>query len=293
MRNKLIAATELAELAARALAEDLGHGDLSPARDITTHWILDDGVGSARIVARQTGVVAGLDAARCVFAQVDPTVHFLERVSDGDLVAAEAEVVSLNGPVASLLTAERTALNFLQHLSGIATLTRQFAEAIQGTGSAITDTRKTTPGLRELEKRAVELGGGVNHRMGLYDAVLIKENHADAAGGVESAVSRARRAAEAAGQSVPIYAEARDFAEVEALLAAAPDRIMLDNMSVEQMDQAVASIRRANPHAEIEATGGITLNNVRQVAGTGVNLISVGTLTHSAPAFDYSLLLRD
>ena len=284
---------KLAELAARALAEDLGNSDLSPTRDITTHWILEGGAGSARIVARQRGVVAGLDAARSVFAQVDPTISFLERVGDGDLVAAGSEVISLDGPIASLLTAERTALNFLQHLSGIATLTRQFAEAVQGTGSAITDTRKTTPGLRELEKQAVELGGGVNHRMGLYDAVLIKENHADAAGGVEAAVSRARQAAAAAGRAVPIYAEARDLAEVAALLAAAPDRIMLDNMSVEQMGQAVASIRRATPNTEIEATGGIRLENVHLVAGTGVDLISVGALTHSAPAFDYSLLLRD
>ena len=186
----------------------------------------------------------------------------------------------------SLLAGERTALNFLQQLSGVATLTRCYVEALSGTATRITDTRKTTPGWRHLQKWAVRLGGGVNHRMGLYDAVLIKENHAAAAGGVRAAIRAAR------GQAAPIYVEAENLAEVEEALVDGPDRILLDNMDAPTLRRAVALIRAANPAIEIEATGGYTLATVRAAAAAGVDLVSIGALTHSAPALDLSMLFE-
>ena len=192
-----------------------------------------------------------------------------------------------------LLAGERTALNFLQRLCGVATLTRRYVDAIAGTRARITDTRKTTPGFRLLEKYAVVQGGGVNHRMGLYDALLIKENHAASVGGVDAAIDQARQTAAHQGKTrIPIFVEAETLDEVHSLIPHAPNRIMFDNMPLEQMREGVHLIRQANPEIDIEATGGVTLDNVRQVAETGVDLISIGTLTHSAPALDLSMLFE-
>ncbi|NKB66878.1 MAG: carboxylating nicotinate-nucleotide diphosphorylase [Candidatus Latescibacteria bacterium] len=280
------------DLVDQALAEDLGRSNLDPNGDLTAHWLVPDRLqAQARIIARQPGVVAGLEVARTVFQRLDPQISFNARKADGEALQTDDELVRLQGPARTLLVGERTALNFLQRLSGVATLTRAYARALEGTQTRITDTRKTTPGFRHLEKYAVRLGGGVNHRMGLYDAVLIKENHAAAVGGVAAAVRRARIAAQGQDRSaVPIYVEVRDLDEVTAVLSAAPDRIMLDNMALEQMRRAVALIRHADPGIEIEATGGITLDTVRAAAETGVDLISIGALTHSAPALDLSML---
>jgi nicotinate-nucleotide pyrophosphorylase (carboxylating) len=282
------------QIARRALVEDLADEHMALSRDITSHWIVAaEAISGARIVARQKGVIAGIDLARAVFHQVDGEIDFAAVVEDGARVQPEESVVTLKGSTRSLLTAERTALNFLQHLSGVATLTRTFVEAISGTGATITDTRKTTPGLRVPEKQAVRTGGGVNHRFGLYDAVLIKDNHAEAVGGAGRAVELARAATAGMGSAVPVYAEARDLTEVRALLDAGPDRIMLDNMAIDSMRQAVGMIRdAAGTSVQIEATGGIALDKVRAVAETGVDLISVGALTHSAPALDLSLLVE-
>ena len=292
LRTEPVLETNLDELVRRALAEDLGDDGLDFSRDLTTRSIVaEEKQATAHIVARQSGVIAGLEVTRNTFHLVDDAVQFPSCVADGDVVEPDQVVVALRGRIRALLTAERTALNFLQRLSGIATLTRAFVNAVDGTGVAITDTRKTTPGLRQLEKQAVRMGGGENHRMGLYDAVLIKENHAESAGGPDRAVERARAAAAETGEAVPVYAEARNLKEVRLLINAAPDRIMLDNMPVDDMKRAVEAIREGARGIEIEATGGVTLHAVREIAATGVNLVSVGALTHSAPAFDLSLLI--
>ena len=285
-------AGQAAALVALALCEDLGTPQPGPDDDLTASCVVArDRWAQASIVSRRRGVVAGLGAARLVFAQLDPDVSFTAVVEDGGQVVPDQPVIRLEGRARALLAGERTALNLLQHLSGVATITRQFVEAITGTGAHITDTRKTTPGLRALEKWAVRMGGGVNHRMGLYDAVLIKENHAASAGGVAAAVIQARAALAARGMaSTPVYAEARDLDEVQALMAAPPDRLMLDNMAPKQLAAAVAMVRQATRPPVIEATGGVTLANVREVATTGVDLISIGALTHSAPALDLSML---
>jgi nicotinate-nucleotide pyrophosphorylase (carboxylating) len=257
------------ELIDRALAEDVGDGDLT-----TAILVPPDARASARIVQRAPGVVAGLDVAAAVFARFDVT---LEPASD--------VVARLAGPAAGILTAERTALNFLARLSGVATLTARYVEAVAGTGARILDTRKTTPGLRALEKAAVAAGGGVNHRMGLYDAVMIKENHAAAAGGLAAATGRAL--AEAPG-GVEVCVECETPADVDVAIDAGARRLLLDNMTPSELVECVA---RAGGAAKLEASGGITLANVREVAETGVDFISVGALTHSAPALDFSLLL--
>lgn len=280
-----------AALVEQALSEDLGSTPFALEADLTTTWIVPaQRWAQAILIARKPGVIAGLEIARAVFHRLDPAVAFTPQVKDGDRVERNALLVELEGPARALLTGERTALNFLQHLSGVATLTRAFVDAVAGTRARITDTRKTTPGFRLLEKYAVRAGGGVNHRFGLYDAVLIKENHAASVGGVVAAVRQARTAA--GNQPIPIFAEARNLDEVRALLVHPPDRILLDNMSLEQLREAVHLIRQAHPTIAIEATGGIALANVRQVAETGVDLISIGALTHSAPALDLSLLFK-
>ena len=280
-------ATAYDSLVDLALREDLGHIDVDA--DLTASWTVDaDAEDRARIIAREDGIVAGIELARAVFARLDKRICFLAQVEDGAKVAANEELIHLQGPARALLAGERTALNFLQQLSGVATLTHHFVAAIDGTAAQITDTRKTTPGWRQLQKWAVQLGGGVNHRMGLYDAVLIKENHAAAAGGVGQAVAKARL--RAVDQAVPIFVETEDLDEVQDALAEGPDRIMLDNMDTATMRRAVEIIRASNPTIEIEATGGYTLDTVRAAAETGVDLISIGALTHSAPALDMSML---
>ncbi len=281
------------ELIALALREDLGAAPPTAAADLTAAWTVPAAAqAQAEIVARAPGVLAGIGLLDQIYGMLDPRVRVAAARADGADLAAGEVVARVQGPARSLLAGERTVLNFLQRLSGVATLTRRFVAAVAGTGARITDTRKTTPGWRQLEKYAVRAGGGVNHRMGLYDAVLIKENHAACAGGVAAAVRQARQAAAAAGRHVPLFAEAESLAEVRQLVEVRPDRIMLDDMPLEDVRQAVRLIRAGLPGTQIEATGGVRLENVRQLAETGVDLISVGSLTHSAPALDLSMLFR-
>ena len=287
----------LLEVVERALREDLG-GGLDPDADVTTRWTVGgDLEARARILSRGTGIAAGLQAAVLVFRRLHPRISVDVALADGEALAPGDTVLRLSGPAAPILVGERTALNLLQQLSGIASLTRAYVDAVAGTRARITDTRKTTPGLRRLQKEAVRSGGGFNHRFGLHDAVLIKENHARAAGGVVEAVRRARAgAAEAGGDRTPIMCEAETLEEVWALVGAGPrgwpDRILLDNMSRASMAECVRLVQTAAAHVEIEATGGIALEEVRAVAETGVDWISVGALTHSAPALDLSLLFE-
>jgi nicotinate-nucleotide pyrophosphorylase (carboxylating) len=265
-----------------ALSEDIGTGD------ITSQTLIPGSLtGKAIIVAKQEGIVAGLEVAKRVFQSVDAGIAFKYHVKDGDRVKAQEKVASIQGKVRSILTAERTALNFLQRLSGIASLTAKYVERVKGTKAKILDTRKTTPGMRILEKYAVRMGGGENHRMGLSDMILIKENHIKAAGGISKAVKKAKRKC---GKR-KIEVEVRDFKEVTEAASTATDWIMLDNMTVREMKKAVDLISSANRKIKIEASGGVTLKNVRDTALTGVNYISVGALTHSAPALDLSLIL--
>ena len=259
-----------------ALAEDIGAGDAT-----TNSIVPPEATMSGRIIAKQEGIVAGLDVAAATFSLLDRRVEFLARVAEGARVENRQVLAHLSGPARALLTAERTALNFLGRMSGIATLTRQFVEAVAGTRAVILDTRKTAPGLRLVDKLAVKLGGGGNHRIGLYDMILIKDNHIDYAGGIEEAVRRAR----AYDSGLPIEVEARSVADVNVALSLGVERILLDNMSVEQMSEAVAL---TNGRAKLEASGNVTLETVRQIAETGVDFISVGALTHSAKVFDVS-----
>lgn len=265
------------------LSEDLGiAGDVTSATTIPVSSRV-----RARIVAKQAGVIAGLPLVVGVYAQLDEQVRFYGHVSDGDYVEAGTLVCELEGRTRSILSGERTALNFLQHLSGIATLTRQFVQAVSHTQAVILDTRKTHPGYRLLEKYAVRLGGACNHRMGLYDAVLIKDNHVDAAGSVTAAITAARANPIAAG--LPVIVEVRDFAQLDEALAQGVDRILLDNMDTVQMARAVQVAAGRTP---LEASGNMTLARVRSVAEAGVDYISVGALTHSAPALDLSMRVQ-
>lgn len=268
-----------------ALAEDVGSGDVS------TLWTVGAAQrGRARIVAKQPGVLAGLATARAVFAQLEPALQVRMALADGARVAPGDGVLAVEGPVRGILGGERVALNFLQRLSGVATLTRRYVDAVAGTGARILDTRKTTPGLRALEKQAVRAGGGENHRFGLFDMVLLKENHLAAAGGIAAAVAAVRRQ-NAAGLRVEV--ETTSLAEVEEALAAGVDRILFDNMPPARLREAVALVRaRGERRPETEASGGVTLQTVRAIAETGVDFISVGALTHSVPALDLSLLLE-
>ncbi|MFW6192211.1 MAG: carboxylating nicotinate-nucleotide diphosphorylase [Gemmatimonadota bacterium] len=277
----------LGELVRNALAEDVRDGDR------TTRWTVPrERPGRARIVARADGVVAGREPAELTFTTVDAGLSVRWATKTGDWVAAGDEVAGVQGALGSLLTAERVALNFLGRLSGVASTTRRFVEAVEGTGARITDTRKTTPGWRALEKAAARAGGAVNHRMGLHDMVLVKENHIRAAGSVEAALEAVMERARSSHLEVEI--EVTDLGELEAALAEAPDRILLDNMSLETLARAVELVQaHEGSRPLLEASGGVTLDTVRQVAGTGVDLISVGALTHSAPALDLSLLVEE
>ena len=271
------------ELVRTALVEDLGPGDVTSEATVPA-----EATASARIVQKEPGVVFGLEIAAEVFSQLG--APGLERLADEGIWReyTPVNVASISGPARALLAGERTALNFLGHLSGIATLAAQFAEAVDGAGAVILDTRKTTPGLRRLEKAAVAAGGARNHRLGLYDAVLIKENHIAIAGGLADAVAAAR----AAQPSLEIEVECRDLDEVRAALAAGADRLLLDNMDPEALRAAVAERDRSGDGARLEASGGVTLLNVAEIAATGVDYISVGALTHSAPALDLSMLIE-
>lgn len=271
----------VAETVRNALREDIGPGDIT---GLTTVGAEVRGRGA--FLAKQEGTLAGLDVAAECFRQVDESVVFEVLASEGEGFAVGDILATVVGPARSLLASERVALNFLQRLSGVASLTRQFADAVAGTGAAIVDTRKTTPGLRALEKAAVVAGGGRNHRFALYDAVLIKDNHIRVAGGIGQAVAQARAGAP---HTMKIEIETATLGEVAEALEAGADIIMLDNMDTQTMAEAVEII---GGRATVEASGGMTLERVGEVARTGVDLISVGRLTHSAPAVDISLELE-
>jgi nicotinate-nucleotide pyrophosphorylase (carboxylating) len=268
------------DLVARALAEDIGSGDVT-ARAV----IPEDAPGRATITQKEPGVLFGLEVAAEVFRQAGAG-ELQSNAPEGQWRDdVPAEVAAIEGPARALLAAERTALNFLTHLSGVATLTATFVSRVELTGTRVLDTRKTIPGLRALEKAAVAAGGGTNHRMGLYDAILIKENHAAVAGGVEEAVRRAREA----WPDLPVEVECRDLEEAREGAEAGADRLLLDNMSPVELKRVVDAIRGGNDPPELEASGGITIVNVREFAETGVDFVSVGALTHSAPALDLSM----
>jgi nicotinate-nucleotide pyrophosphorylase (carboxylating) len=273
LRKLLEAAKPLIDL---ALAEDVGE------RDVTTVATVPEGKeGKAVIIAKAYGIVCGLPITAQVFRRVDEAIRLTHLASDGEPVAPGDVVAKVSGPLRGILTAERTALNFLTHLSGIATLTAKFVDAVTPYGAVILDTRKTTPGWRALEKYAVRCGGGRNHRMGLYDMALVKDNHI-ALGSLSEAVRRVL----AAGVSVPIEVEVKNLSQLEEALALEVDRILLDNMDFATLRKAV---RRVAGRVPLEASGGITLENAAEIAACGVDYISVGALTHSAPALDFSL----
>ena len=277
----------LKEIVARALREDVGDGD------VTSEWTLAPGSSaSARFEARQTGILSGLFPASLAFQEVDASLEFQALLSDGDRVEPGQLIAEVRGAARSILTGERTALNFMRHLSGIASTTRLYVDAVRNTGARIVDTRKTTPGLRELEKRAVLHGGGANHRHGLFDMVLIKDNHIAAAGSIAAAVRSCRTNMKRVDARYEIEVETGSLDQVDEAVRSGADWIMLDNMNDEEMRKAVARIRAASrPDRPIvvEASGAITLERIGAIADTGVDVISVGALTHSAPALDISL----
>jgi nicotinate-nucleotide pyrophosphorylase (carboxylating) len=270
------------DIVARALAEDVGPGDLTTLATIDA-----DAQCQASVEARAGGVIAGIPVARHAFLAVDSQIAFDALVHDGDGVSAGRDVAQLAGSTRAVLTAERTALNFLQRLSGIATLTRAYVEAVTGTSARIVDTRKTAPGLRLLDKYAVRMGGGSNHRVGLFDGILIKDNHLRAAGGVSEAVRRARAAAH---HLVRVEVEVQTLDEVEEAIEARADAVLLDNMELTDVREAVGLVAG---RCEVEVSGGVTLDTVRELAECGVDYISVGALTHSAPALDLALEIAD
>ncbi|HWE15205.1 MAG TPA: carboxylating nicotinate-nucleotide diphosphorylase [Solirubrobacteraceae bacterium] len=268
-----------AEIVARALAEDLGDGDVTTAATVPA-----EARAQAVISQKAPGVIFGLDVAEEAFRALDTEATFERAVEDG-VWRESGPVLRVQGRARALLSAERTALNFLARLSGVATMAAVAARVIDGTSARILDTRKTTPGLRALEKAAVAAGGGTNHRAGLYDAILIKENHVALAGGVGEAVRRAR----AYAPGLPLEVECRDLAEVDEALEAGAPRLLLDNMTPAQLGDAVEHVAG---RAELEASGGVTLETLRAVAESGVDFVSMGAITHSAPALDLSLILQ-
>ncbi len=269
---------EIDELIKSALKEDISLGD------ITTDNLIDDSaVSSAVYIAKQSGIIAGLDVSERVFKVLDDRIEFIRKVEDGAFVNKGDIIAEMKGSTQALLKGERTSLNFLQHLSGIATKTHEFVKRVKDLPVRIVDTRKTTPGLRGLEKYAVKAGGGHNHRYCLSDGVLIKDNHIKAAGGIKEAINRVR---ESIPHTIKIEVETETMAQVNEALDAAADIIMLDNMNLDMMKEAVLLI---NKRALVEASGNVCLDNVYDVAGTGVDIISVGELTHTVKAFDISM----
>ncbi len=272
----------LSALVERALHEDIGSGDVTTQATVDVHVPAE-----ALITQKEAGVIFGLDVAELAFALLDPEARVERLAQEGRWREDGGPVISVKGRARALLTAERTALNFLAHLSGVATMSARACRAVEGTGATVLDTRKTTPGLRELEKAAVAAGGASNHRAGLYDAILIKENHIVAAGGIAAAVARAReRVPQLAGT---LEVEVRDPKEIEQALAAGAPRLLLDNMDDAQLRAAVVQVAG---RARLEASGGVTLQTLRERAETGVEWVSMGALTHSAPALDLSLNLE-
>ncbi len=265
-----------------ALAEDIGDGDVT-----TENTIPEDARLTGRFLAKESGVVAGIHVVWRTFALLDPRVELLVLIGDGLCVERGQVIAQVSGPGRAILTGERVALNFLQRMSGIATATRQYVDAVEGTHAVILDTRKTAPGLRVLDKWAVRLGGGKNHRIGLYDMALIKDNHIAAVGSITEAVRRVR---DGDGRDRPIEVEVGDLDQLAEALETGVDRILLDNMPPELMREAV---RLADARVPLEASGGISMESVREVAETGVDFISVGALTHSVEALDISLDLQE
>lgn len=267
------------DLIRRAFEEDLG-----AAGDLTAESIFSDGhLSTGRIVARQDGTIAGIGLAERVFEVLDPLISFQALLHDGQAVTKMTDLAIVSGPTKSILTGERTALNFLGRMSGIATATAELVELVDDTGVLVADTRKTTPTLRALEKYAVRMGGGSNQRFGLFDAVLIKDNHIAAAGGIGPAIGLVRARV---GHTVKVEVEVETFAELEEVLVVGADIVMFDNMSIAELSRAVEMV---DGRMITEASGGITRETIRGVADTGVDVISVGALTHSAPNFDVAL----
>lgn len=273
-----VATDTLERIVHAALAEDIGSGDVT-----TDATVADDAVGTAELLMKEAGVVCGLRVAEATFRALDPEVRFVSLASDGDVVEPPAVVARVTGSERAILTGERVALNFVARLSGIATLTRRYVDAIAGTGASVLDTRKTTPGLRALEKHAVVAGGGHNHRFGLDDAVLVKDNHLRATGSIANAIELVRDVTE-----LPVEVECDTLDQVAEALEAGVDAILLDNMTLGQLREAVALVAG---RARLEASGGVTLDTIRAIAETGVDEISVGALTHSARSLDISLEL--
>jgi nicotinate-nucleotide pyrophosphorylase (carboxylating) len=280
-QNEAALPAEVLQNIRRALEEDIRSGDVT-----TDSIVPPDASLRGRIIAKQSGVVAGLQLAASVWHELEPRISFEAKISDGSKVENRTVLAEVAGPARALLSGERTALNFLGRMSGIATLTRQFVDAVSTRRAIILDTRKTAPGLRFLDKLAVRLGGGQNHRTGLFDMVLIKDNHIDFAGSIAAAVTRVREA----GVTVQIEVEARTLDHVREALALGVERILLDNMSFELMREAV---QVTDGRAKLEASGNVSLENVLEVARTGVDYISVGALTHSPRVFDVSLEFVD
>jgi nicotinate-nucleotide pyrophosphorylase (carboxylating) len=273
---------EVDELVERALAEDVGSGDVTTAATVD-----ERAAARALITQKAPGSIYGLALAEAVFSQLDADARFERLAEEGQWREHGGPVLGVQGSARALLTGERTALNFLAHLSGVATMAARAAQAVHGTHARVLDTRKTTPGLRSLEKAAVAAGGASIYRAGLYDAILIKENHIAAAGGIAAAVQRARETAPELARTLEV--EVRNENEIEQALAAGAPRLLLDNMDDEQLRAAVAQVAG---RAELEASGGVTLDNLRARAQTGVQWVSMGALTHSAPALDLSMLLE-
>jgi nicotinate-nucleotide pyrophosphorylase (carboxylating) len=282
MTGEAIPPEELRALVRRALDEDVGSGDAT-----TEATVGPEDQARALVIQKAPGAIYGLDAAEAAFSLLDPSVRTERLVQEGQWREEVGPVLSVEGPTRALLTGERTALNFLAHLSGIATASALAARTVEGTSAIVIDTRKTTPGLRLLEKAAVAAGGASNHRTGLYDAILIKENHIAASGGIAPAMVLARKAAPELEDTLEV--EVRNSEEIEQALAAGASHLLLDNMSVEELRAAVAQVAG---RAKLEASGNVTLENLRERALTGVDYISMGALTHSAPALDLSMILE-
>ena len=270
---------ELDHLVAVALAEDLGDGDRTALATVPA-----GSTAAAVVTQKAPGVIFGLDAAKAVFSALDPAAQFTQLSEEG-LWREHGPVLGVRGDARAVISGERSALNLLAHLSGVATAAASYVQAVEGTGAQILDTRKTTPGMRLLEKAAVVAGGGKNHRIGLSDAYLIKENHIEMAGGIAAAVAGAR----AADAELPLEVECRDLDQVDEAIAAGAERLLLDNMTATQLSDVVAHV---SGRAELEASGGVTLTSVAEIAASGVQFISVGAITHSAAALDLSLIVE-
>lgn len=276
-----------AQALALALLEDIGHDDLTTAATIpATHR------STAILLAKSEGIVAGLRVVRLLLSSWSESLKFIARKKDGERVVAGEVIGEISGKTAHLLILERTLLNLLQRMSGIATKTAAFVKAVQGTKARIVDTRKTAPALRYFDKEAVRLGGGYNHRFGLYDMILIKDNHIDASGGIGIAIERARAYLKQKSLKAKIEVEVRTLDELREAIAHKPHFILIDNFSVSELRTAVALARKLNPNIKLEASGGVTLKSVRKIAETGVDFISVGELTHSVKAMDISMKIK-